>query len=102
MHIPPFEVLTIAHVWQQGDYAFPIDFKYTCFHIPIVKYHYYFLCFVWQSKPYPWKVLPIRLTMTPRVFISLTKPGCFFASARVFILSIWMIHWSAFALSLQT
>ena len=34
-----------------------------------------FLQFVWQYKPFQWKVLPFGLAVVPRVFISLTKPA---------------------------
>ena len=77
MHIPSFKMLTLKHVWkliQHGDYAFSIDLQDAYLHIPIVKHHHHFLCFVSNNVPYQWKVLPFGLGTAPRVFMSLTKP----------------------------
>ena len=73
MHIPTFKMPThrqVLQLIQQGDYVFSIHPK-TYLDIPIYKYH--FLYFVWQNKPYQWKVLLFGLATTPRVFISFTK-----------------------------
>ena len=67
MHIPTFKMPTIRQVWllnQQGNHAFSIDFNDANLHIPIVKHHdCFFLHFVWQHKPYQWKVLSLGLAM---------------------------------------
>ena len=76
MHIPSFKMPTLKNVWQliqQGDFAFSIDLQDAYLHVPIVKHHHHFLCFVWRNVPYQWKVLPFGLATTPRVFTSLTK-----------------------------
>ena len=80
MHIPSFKIPTLKHVWQliqHGYYAFSIDLQDAYLHVPIVKQHHCFLCFVWCNVPYQWKVLPFGLTTAPRVFMSLTKPILF-------------------------
>ena len=81
---------------QQCDYAFPTDHNDAYLHIPIVKYHYCILSFVWQHKPFQWKVLPSGLATAPRAFTSLTKPILFLLpSQEVFVfLFIQMISWS--------
>ena len=60
-----------------GDNAFSSDVKDAFLHITIVKYHYYFLQFIWQYRPYQWKALPFWLAMAPRVCNSVTKPILF-------------------------
>ena len=51
--------------------------------ISIVKHHHCFLCFVWQHKPYQWKVLSFRLTTATTVFTSLVKPVMFLCQFKV-------------------
>ena len=68
---------TLKHVQQliqHGDYAFSNYLQDAYLHVPIVKHHHHFLCFVWHNVPYQWKVLPFWLATAPRVFTSLTKP----------------------------
>ena len=80
MHIPSFKIPILKHVWQLiqcDDYAFSIDLHDAYLHIPIVKHHPCFLCFVWHNVPYQWKVLPFGLATAPRVFTCLTKPILF-------------------------
>ena len=80
MHIPSFKMPTLKNVWQlihQGDYAFSIDLQDAYLHVPIVKHHSHYLCFVWCNVPYQWRVLPFGLATAPRVFTSLTKPILF-------------------------
>ena len=80
MHIPTFKLSIIKQVWlliQQGDYTFSIDLKHAYLHIPISKCHHHLLWFVWQHKPYRWKVLPVGLATAPGVFTLLTKPILF-------------------------
>ena len=80
MHIPSFKMPTLKNIWQliqQGDFAFSIDLQDAYLHVPIVKHHRHFLCFVWHNVPYQWKVLPFGLATAPRVFTSLTKPILF-------------------------
>ena len=70
MHIPSFKMPTLKTVWQliqQGDYAFSIDLQDAYLHVPIVKHHRQFLCFVWHNVPYQWRVLPFGLATAPRV-----------------------------------
>ena len=77
MHIPYFKMPTLENIWQliqHGDFAFSVDLQDAYLHIPIVKHHHRFLCFVWHNVPYQWKVLPFGLATAPRVFTSLTKP----------------------------
>ena len=62
----------VCQLIQQGDYAFSIDLKDTYLHISIVKCHS-FLHFVWQNKPYQWKVVQLVFAMAPTVFTYLTK-----------------------------
>ena len=47
--------------YQQGDFALSIDLHDAYLHVPIVKHHQGFLCFVWHNVPYQWKVLPFGL-----------------------------------------
>ena len=80
MHIPSFKMPTLKNVWQliqQGDFAFSIDLQDAYLHIPIVKHHHHFVCFVCCNVSYQWKVLPFGLVTAPRVFTSLTKPILF-------------------------
>ena len=80
MHIPSFKMPTLKHVWQliqHGDYAFSINLQDAYLHVPIVKHHLHFLCFVWHNVPYQSKVLPFGLATAPRVFMSLIKPILF-------------------------
>ena len=99
--MPSFKMPTLRHIWQliqHGDYAFSIDLQDAYLHIPIVKYHYHFLRFVWHNVPYQWKGWPQPLGFlwpSPNLF-------CSFAITRVsLLLSIWMTSWSSFALSRQ-
>ena len=98
MHIPSFKMPTLKHVWQliqHGYYAFSIDLQDAYLHIPVVKHHHNFLCFVWHNVPYQWKVLPFGLVTAPRVFTALQNLFCSFAIAKVSILlSILMTPWS--------
>ena len=85
MHIPSFKIPTLKNVWQliqQGDFAFSIDLQDAYLHVPIVKHHHCFLCFVWHNVPYQWKVLPFGLATAPRVFTSLTKPILFLCHCK--------------------
>ena len=80
MHILSFKMSTLKHVWQliqDGDYAFSIDLQDAYLHIPIVKHHHHFLCFVWHNVSYQWKVLRFGLATAPSIFTSLTKPILF-------------------------
>ena len=99
MHIPSFKMPTLKNVWQliqQGDFAFSIDLQDVYLHIPIVKHHCLFLCFVWHNVPYQWKVLPFGLATAPRVFTSLTKPILFLCHRKglhiVIYLDDIMVH----------
>ena len=68
MHIPSFKMPTLRHVQQlihHGDYAFSIDIQDAYLHIPIVKHHHDFLCFVCHNVPYQWKVLPFGVATAP-------------------------------------
>ena len=67
----------VQQLFQCGDYGFPIDLQDAYLHIPIVKHHHHFLCFVWHNVPYQWKDLPFGLATAPRDFTSLTKPILF-------------------------
>ena len=52
MHIPSFKMPTLKHVWQliqQCDFAFSMDLQDAYLHVPIVKHHHCFLCFVWRN-----------------------------------------------------
>ena len=85
MHIPSFKMPTLKNIWQliqQGDIAFSIDLQDAYLHIPIVKNHHHFLCFVWHNVSYQWKVLPFELATAPRVFTSLTKPILFLCHCK--------------------
>ena len=76
MHIPSFKMPSLKNIWQliwQDDFAFSIDLQDAYLHVPIVKHHHHFLCFVWHNVSYQWKVLPFGLATAPRVFTSLTK-----------------------------
>ena len=105
MHIPSFKMPTLRHVWQliqRGDYAFSIDLQDAYLHIPIVKHHCHFSCFVWHNVPYQWKVLPFWLATAPRVLWPSPNLFCSFAITRVSVLlSTWMTSWSWFVLSGQ-
>ena len=60
-------------LFNKGDYAFSFDLKDTYLHIPIVKHHHCFLQFVWQHKPYQWKILFFLGWLWPLGF-HFTKP----------------------------
>ena len=94
MYIPSFKMPTLKHVWQliqHSDYAFSIDVQDAYLHVPIVKHHHHFLCFVWHNVPYQWKVLHPSQNLF-----------CSFPITKVCILlSIWMTSLSSFALSGQ-
>ena len=80
MHITSFKMPTRKIIWQliqQGDFAFFVDLQDAYLHIPIVKHHHHFLCFVWHNVPYQQKVLHFVLATAPRVFTSLMKPILF-------------------------
>ena len=50
---PIFKKPTIRQVWilfLQGDYAFFVDLKDTCLHIPVVRNHHHFSQFVLQTQ----------------------------------------------------
>ena len=81
------------HVWQliqQGDFDFSIDLQDVYLHVPIVKHHCHFLCFVWCNVPYQWKVLPFGLPTAARVFTSLTKPILFLWHCRGLCIVIYL------------
>ena len=89
MQMPTFEIPTIRQEWhliQQNDYFFSIDLKNSYLNISTVNHHH-FLHFVWQSKPYQWKVLPFRLAMAPRVSLLSLKPCCFCWCKGFFIIT---------------
>ena len=93
MHIPSFKMPTLKNVWpliQQGDFAFSIDLQDAYLHIPIVKHHHHFLCFVWCNVPYQWKVLPFGLATAPRVFTSLMKPIFFLCYCKGLCIVIYL------------
>ena len=78
-------MLTLKHVRQliqHGDYACSIHLQDADLHVPIVKHHHRFLCFVWHNVPYQWKGLPFGLATAPRVFVSLTKPIFFLCHCK--------------------
>ena len=105
MHIPSFKMPTLKNIWQliqQGNFAFSIDLQDAYLHIPIVKHHHHFLCFVWHNVPYQWKVLPFGLATASRVFTSLTKPILLLCHCKACILLfIWVASWPLFTLSGQ-
>ena len=106
MHITSFKMPTLKTVWQliqQGDYAFSIDLQDAYLHVPIIKHHRQFLCFVWHV---------MCLISGGFYFLDLPQPlgfshpsqnlFCSFAITKVCISSsIWMISWFLFALSRQ-
>ena len=55
------------------------DLKNAYLHIPNLH-------FVWQNKPYGWKVLPFGLATAPRVLTYLINPYCSFLNASFFVL----------------
>ena len=85
MHIPSFKMPTLKNIWQliqQGDFAFSIDLQDAYLHVPIVKHHRCFLCFVSCNVPNQWKVLPFGLATAPRVFTCLMKPILFLCCCK--------------------
>ena len=55
MHIPSFKMPPLKNIWQliqQGNFAFSIDLQDAYLHVPIVKHHCHFLCFVWCNVPH--------------------------------------------------
>ena len=84
---------TIRHIWQliqHGDYVFSTDLQDAYLYVPIVKHHCNFLCFVWCSIPYQWKVLPCRLATAPWVFMALTKPIMYLCHWKGFCIGIYL------------
>ena len=72
MHICTFKMPSNRYGNLFNDYGCSINFKKAYLHIPIVKHHCnFFFRFVWQNKPYQWKVLPFGLATAPRVLTSL-------------------------------
>ena len=67
-----------------------MDHKDACLHIPIVKHHHHILHFVWQHKPYQWKVVSLGLPLAPRALTSLTKPILFFVQCKGFHIFIYL------------
>ena len=53
MHIPTFKMPTNKQVWLLIQHG---NLKDVYLHILIVKHHHCFLWFVWQHKPYQWKI----------------------------------------------
>ena len=94
MHKPNFKMHTIKWVWQliqQGDNVFSTDLKDAHLHTVIVKHKHCFLQFVWQNKPYQWKVLPFGLATQPLGFsLFLLNPYCSIAITRVFTLFFYL------------
>ena len=64
-------------MYSMVDYAFSIDLRDVYLHIPIAKHHHHFLWFVWQHKPFQWKVLSFVPGTGPRDFTMLSKPILF-------------------------
>ena len=88
-----FKMPTIRQIWQhiqQGNYVFCFGLKNVYLHLPVVKNHHHFLHFVWQHKPYQWKVLPFGLGVAPRVVTLLTKPILFLYCHKVFCIIIYL------------
>ena len=84
---------TFRHVLQliqHGNYAFSIDLQDVYLHIPIVKHHCCFLCFVCHNVPYQWKVLSFGLATAPRIFMALTKPILFLCHHKGFCIVIYL------------
>ena len=87
MHIPIFKMPTVRQVWQfiqQGDYAFLL-IRDAYLHVPIVIHYHYNSWFVWQHKPFQWRLFPFGLATAPRVFTSLTKPTLFLCRCKGFL-----------------
>ena len=93
MHIPSFKMPILKNIQQliqHGYYAFSIDLQDAYLHVPIVKHHHHFLCFVWHNVPYQWKALPFELATAPRVFTSLTKPILFLCCHKGLCIVIYL------------
>ena len=93
MHIPSFKMPSLKNIWQliqQGDFTFFIDLQDAYLHVPIVKHHHCFLCFVWHNVPYQWKVLSFGLATAPRVFTSLMKPILFLCHHKGLCIVIYL------------
>ena len=54
--------------------AVSLNTKSAYCHIPIARRYYYFLCFQWKDKVYPFKTLPFGLSTALKTFIRITKP----------------------------
>ena len=104
MYISTFKMPTIRQVWQLHRLVmfFSIDLKDAYLHIPIVKHQHHFLWFVWQHKPYQWKVFPFVLAsaigFSPHHTYTYIVP---LLLHRFFVLLFsWMVSWSLFTLSM--
>ena len=93
VHMASYRRPTIKQVWQliqQGDYAFPLILRMLTNIFILSSIIFIFMQFVWQNKPYEWKVLPFGLATPPRVFISPTKLILFLFHHKGFHLIIYL------------
>ncbi len=72
----PFRMLTFKHILTCGrgqDWFVAIDLKDAYFHVSILPRHRPFLRFVFEGQAYQYKVLPFRLSLSPRVFTKIAE-----------------------------
>ncbi len=72
----PFRMLTLKHILTCGrgqDWFVAIDLKDAYFHVSILPRHRPFLRFVFEGQAYQYKVLPFRLSLSPRVFTKIAE-----------------------------
>ena len=74
----------LSSVWklnQQGEFAFPIDFKDAYMHIPIVKCHFLFNIYL-AKYTLSLEGFVILAGHSPRIFTSLTKAMLFLCQCK--------------------
>ena len=71
LKILSFHMLSTAEVLRavaREEWFTSVDLKNAYFHVPIVPHHRQFLRFAFQGRHFQFRVLPFRLSLSPRVF----------------------------------
>ncbi len=76
LHRLPFKMLTPKRIFgcvRPQDWFAAIDLKDAYFHVSILPRHRPFLRFAFEGRAYQYKVLPFRLSLSPRVFTKVAE-----------------------------